>query len=530
MGFWDYSCNIKKESGLYLLFAALGGGLFERRKNMKNFLKTFGNKLVAVLVSATLVAGFTPVAGVFAEEVSSDAIAVEAPAIEAPVVEAPIETPAAEVPAEAPVAEAPVTEVPVVEAPAIEAPVVEAPIEMPAADVVSADGISENYVSENAVGTADPEPILEKFREPITEWPDIYVSDEESAKIMASQPQYWSQPLWAPNTSKGYDAIVAYITNDAGEYAMRTFFVTDGTEWLLYDYGETMAMEFFTETELKDGKYIPVQKGKSRKDNAKTVGIDEAKIPVLTDKAFAEMVYDWRTLANVPFTRDAAGNLVYAGPKQENPDPDNPNPTPQPDSSLLQYKLTINSSSYEVRVTKEVPYTGRRHVGKWAKETAKQVPDLDIQVYRNGEFLDHTYYTIKYFNNLNVNGYGKELITPYFTVTLKNEFPFKSDRKVMASKKFGFSIIPVDISTVNFAVKRAKVTTTENGVRVSLNTPTATIGGVKIKLAAQGVKNPRTGFYTTSYKDNKVTVYGINNFTGSTTLNLSAARSMDYIF
>ena len=516
---------------------------------MRNNFKTLFGKLLAVTISATLVAGATPIAGVFADEVSSDAIAPvveEVSAAEVPVVETPVEeTPVAEEPvAETPVEETPVTEEPVAEIPVEETPVTETPVaeipieetpvtETPVAEEPVIEVSANIVVSDNSVtfiedmATSVAALVSENFCEPIVEWPDFMANntDGESA-IMAATTQYYYQPSWYPNAAKGYDAIVAYITNDANEYVARCFFVTDGSEWLLYDYGEMAATEFFTSTELKDGKYIPVQKGKSRSDNVKTVGIDESKIPTITEKEFYAMVFDWRQLSNVPFIRDANGNLVYAGKTTENPDP-----KPSPSSNdLLSYKFTINSTSYEVRVNKEVPYTGRRHVGKWAKNTAKQVNDLDIQVYRNKEFVDHAYYSVKYYNNLNVNGYGKETAIPFFVITLKNEFPFKSDRKAMASKKFGFSIVPVDISTANFDVKKARVRTTSNGVKVSFDTPTVKIADKTTKVSAQSSKNPRTGAYTTSYLDGKIVVYGVNNFTGNTTIDLSAAKAMDYVF
>ncbi|MBO7657326.1 hypothetical protein J6S55_01630 [Candidatus Saccharibacteria bacterium] len=517
---------------------------------MRNNFKTFFGKLLAVTICATLVAGATPIAGVFADEVSSDVIpvveetpaaeepVVEVPAMENPVAEEPVaETPVEETPvteepvAEEPVAETPVEETPVEEVPATEEPAAEVPVETPVVETpveaVSSDEVVSENVVEATTTVVDP---VEKYLDPITEWPEVMAEASGDSAICATTPQYYNQPSWYPNEAKGYDAICAYITDTKGEYIARCFFVTDGNEWLLYDYGETAATEFFTQTELKDGKYVPAQKGKSRSDNAKTAGIDESKIPVLTQEAYDGLVYDWRALTNVPFTRDSAGRLVYAGPKQEDPDnPDNPKPSPS-SNDLLKYVFTINSTSYEVRVNKEVPYTGRRHVGKWAKNTAKQVNDLDIQVYRNNEFVDHAYYSVKYYNNLNVNGYGKETAIPFFVITLKNEFPFKSDRKAMASKKFGFSIVPVDISTANFKVKKARVRTTSNGVKVSFDTPTVKIADKTTKVSAQSSKNPRTGAYTTSYLDGKIVVYGVNNFTGNSTIDLSAAKAMDYVF
>ncbi|MBQ3469519.1 hypothetical protein IJH16_00905 [Candidatus Saccharibacteria bacterium] len=517
-------------------------------------------KFFVVVLSAILALTMMPT-GVMADEVSADEVLEETmsavpegaaeivepevtqqpetPVVEMPVAEIPTETPEAEVPAtEAPAVETP-TEAPVVEIPAAEAPaetpVVEMPVEAPVAEVpetvseatvletVSEDvaaATSENTaISENATEEANSEaPVASGL--PASYKEALEIADSVNfATASISSVKHYSQPAFYTNS--GYDAVSVYITNSKGEYAYRTFFVTDGSEWLMYDYEEYAAKEFFSQTELKNGKYVPVQKAATRKDNTKTSGIDESKIPTITEEEYNKMVYDWRPLANVPLTRDANGKLVYAGEGSEDP----VTPAPTPDGSQNQTVITIGDNTYDIRVIKSVSYTGKRHVASGNKATKSQSPDLAINIYRNGVAVSKKNYSLKYANNLNVDGYGKEGVKPYFTVTLKGK-GYAKDAKVLAKNKFTFSILPVDIAKANFSAKKVRV----SGEKVTLGTPTVKLDGVTRKVSPRGTKNPRTGAYIASYAAGKVTVTGVNNFAGSMTIDLLTAKSMDYNF
>lgn len=522
-------------------------------------------RFLTVILSVVLALTMMPT-GVMADEVSADEIALEetmpavpegaaeveesevtqpeAPVAEMPVAEIPTETPEAEVPAtEAPAVETP-TEAPVVEIPAAEAPaetpVAEMPVEAPVAEVpetvseaiipetVSEDvatATSENTViSENATEEANSEaPVASglpaSYKETLEIADSVNFATMATGDVGVSSVKYYNQPAFYTNS--GYDAISVYITNSKGEYAYRTFFVTDGSEWLMYDYEEYAAKEFFSQTELKNGKYVPVQKAATRKDNTKTSGIDESKIPTITEEEYNKMVYDWRPLANVPLTRDANGKLAYAGEGSEDP----VTPAPMPDGSQNQTVITIGDNTYDIRVTKSVSYTGKRHVASGNKATKNQSPDLQINIYRNGVAVSKKNYTLKYANNLNVDGYGKEGVKPYFTVTLKGK-GYAKDAKILAKNKFTFSILPVDIAKANFSAKKVRV----SGEKVTLGTPTVKLDGVTRKVSPKGTKNPRTGAYSVSYAAGKVTVTGVNNFAGSVTIDLLTAKSMDYNF
>ena len=462
---------------------------------MKNNFKSFCSKLVAVAVSATLIAGFTPVAGVFADEVSSEAIAIEAPVEEALAEEAAID--------------------PIEEVAAAEALVEE----------VSADVVVSEIISQDVAVSGNPD----QFTEPVLEDP-LLKADEDEATVTAASSQFYAQPAWNVNSSKGYDAITAYIADVSGNYIARCFFVCDISgqkDWRLYDYGQSDAEEFFVNTELKDGRYIPTQKAAMRSDNPATVGIDEGKIPVLSQDAYNSLTNDWRSLSDVPFLRNGS-DLVYAGKQGGGI---TPTPTPTPDSSLNLYQVSVNGNTYEIRLTKSVSYNGKRHVRKTAKATKNQSPDLTLEVYRNGQLVDPGYYTVRYYNNLNVNGYGRDGVKPCLTVVPRNVHPFGPDRKILARTGFVFDILPIDISKVNFVSNRIKVKTTANGLRVTMGNATAKVDGQKLKLSPQGSKNPRTGAFVASYSsDGRVTVYGVNNYSGSTSINLLAARSIDCTF
>lgn len=517
---------------------------------------------LTVILSIVLALTMMPT-GVMADEVSADEIVLEetmlaAPESAAEIVEPEVtqqpETPAAEMPVETPVVEAPETvseaevpttetpvaeiseEAPVVETPATEVPAAEAPETVSEAiipETVSEDvatATSENTViSENATEEVNAEaPVASGLPASYKEALEIadsvnFATTMATGDVGVSSVKYYSQPAFYTNS--GYDAVSVYITNSKGEYAYRTFFVTDGSEWLMYDYEEYAAKEFFSQTELKNGKYVPVQKAATRKDNSKTSGIDESKIPTITEEAYDKMTYDWRPLANVPFTRDSAGKLVYAGEGKGEEDPVVPAPTP--DGTQNQTVITIGDNTYDIRVTKSVSYTGKRHVASGNKATKSQSPDLAINIYRNGVAVSKKNYTLKYANNLNVDDYGKEGVKPYFTVTLKGK-GYAKDAKVLAKNKFTFSILPVDIASANFSAKKVRVS--GSGEKVTLGTPTVKLDGVTRKVSPKGTKNPRTGAYTVSYAAGKVTVTGVNNFAGSITIDLLTAKSMDYNF
>ena len=213
-----------------------------------------------------------------------------------------------------------------------------------------------------------------------------------------------------------------------------------------------------------------------------------------------------------------------------------------PDSNLRSYTINVDENVYEIKVTRSVPYNGKYHVRKTAKGTKKQSPDLTVEVYRNGSLVKSGDYSIKYHNNLNINNYGalrterrcrtiiQNPIVPHLNIMLKNKSPYKDDREIVADRKINFTIAPVDISTANFTVKKVRLTNTDGVIKFSLDTPTIMIGGKKFRMTPQDKDDPLTGSYSANYSNGKITVDGVNNFIGSTTIDLMSAKAMDYIF
>ena len=360
--------------------------------------------------------------------------------------------------------------------------------------------------------------------------PDFEVeSFEEIDALGGSSFKYYNQPEWY--TASGYDAICAYITDEDGKYVQRCFFISDGAEWLMYDYGETASFEFFSKTEYKNELYIPIQKSSSRKDNTKTTGIDESKIPTMTKQAWDEMLYDWRTLSQVPFTRDSAGRIIYAGEGTQGgtegggsaEEEITPTPVPTPSEEAAVNTVTINNNVYTVFNTSSVVYNGKKHVISTASSNKSQTADIKISVYCNGTELLASDYSVKFFNNVNVNGYGGK--TPYFTITLKNG-KLKADKALLQSNKFRLTILPADINSIGLTVKGVKY----NNGTLTLTSPVGKINDVSVKLVPRGAKNRLTGSYVAGYKDGNVIVYGVNNYAGTTTISLSSAKTINWTF
>ena len=384
-------------------------------------------------------------------------------------------------------------------------------------------------VSENETVSGDETPSVNEVETPSNNEAETPSGDKTPSGSESSSPvepqkylRYYAQPEWYVNS--GYDAVTAYVTDSTGAYVKRCFLITDGSEWLLYNYTELEAAEYFSKTEFKNGMYIPVQKKTARKNNSKTE-LDESKIPTLTMQAWEELEPDkWLNFSQIPFTRDTTGQIVYAGELEKSDDLDEPTPVPTPSSNLTTYTVTINNNVYKICMTESVSYCGKKHVLKTAKETKSQKPDVEVLVHRNEELVSTKDYTVKFYNNTNVNGYGKSSVVPYLTINLKKG----ADKKLLASNRFGFDILPVDIGTLSFSVK--KVTYSSSTGKLNLNNPKVKIDGIIYKLTPRGAKNRLTGSYVAGYRDGKVILYGVNNFAGKKEINLSLAKTIDWSF
>ena len=260
-----------------------------------------------------------------------------------------------------------------------------------------------------------------------------------------------------------------------------------------------------------------------------------------TDEDLAEANTVSMNSSGTSLTDDETATLSYTNAGQVDSASGSEVPLSDTDE-LKSYTISANENVYIIRVTKSVTYNGKRHVGKTAKATKKQSPDLTVEVYRNNTLVEPKDYTLKYYNNLNVDNYGvyrtkrrgrvviRDPIVPYLNVILKDKPLYKNDRKAVATKKVGFTIIPVDISTTNLTVKKVRLTNTDDTINLSLITPMVTIGDKKFQIVPRDANNPQKGFYDASYSDGKIIIDGINNFTGSVVIDLMSAKTMDYIF
>lgn len=356
---------------------------------------------------------------------------------------------------------------------------------------------------------------------------------------------------------EGFDAISVFITGDNSNtsYDGKVYFVISGNQWCLYNYKPETAEKYFDKVEDFNGMKVPSKKADSRSDNPTTVSIDETKIPLITRTAFNGMYCNWRSFDEIPFTKDAAGNLLYAtyqvndsgsgdepsddkkpgdNPSDKNPDNPNPSenktenpsqndpgtPTPSANSSTSSkwYRYTVslnNGNTYRVFVTRSVSYNGKKHVLTTAKSGKKKTNDIEVYVYLNGQLVEPKLYKVQFKNNKNCTGYGNnEKSIPYFRLKFKfKNKSLKGDVKAMKKKAFGFNISPLDISKGTISYKSVKngrlkkaTWSGNNGVTVKLNPP-------------KGSK----GDYTLTNEDGKTVVVGKNNFTGKLAINNSAA-------
>ncbi len=413
---------------------------------------------------------------------------------------------------------------------------------------------AEDPASTNGGFTTSTQSELDSESEEVE--PEIAYSEEPallraSATLAGTSDQMvtknYAQPAFS--VKEGYDAISVFITDDGSNtsYNGKVYFVISGNQWCLYNYKQETADKFFTEVEDFNGMKIPTKKSDTRADNQATVSVDESKIPLITRTAFNAMYCNWRSFDEIPFTKDAAGNLVYAtyqvndsgsgdepsddkkpGDNPGDKNPDNPNPsqnepgTPSANSSTSSkwYRYTVslnNGNTYKVFVTRSVSYNGKKHVLNTAKSGKKKSNDVQVYVYLNGQEVDPKLYKVQFKNNVNCNGYGNnEKSIPYFRLKFKfKNKSLKGDIKAMKKKAFGFNITPLDISKGTISYKSVKngqlkkaTWSGNNGVSVKLNPP-------------KGSK----GDYTLTNEDGKTVVVGKNNFTGKLSINNSATSN-----
>ena len=372
--------------------------------------------------------------------------------------------------------------------------------------------------------------------------------------------KYYEQPTFA--VKEGYDAISAFITsNDSSEiYEGKIYFVVSGNEWLLYNYKPEIAEKYFLETENFNGMQIPKVISDIHEDDPNTISMDEAKIPLIARKDFNGMFCNWRSLDELPFTRDASGNYIYAtyevaedepeqpgdekepqDPEKEEPEKETPSenqpgtpsgnqpekttPTWSSNTDAYWYRYTVSvdstegafirTNTYRIFVTRTVSYNGKKHALSGSKEGKKKTADIEVIVFLNGEQVDPKLYGVTFKNNLYCNGFGglrnvetngqKSGYVPEFKLKFKfKNKALKQDKKAFRNKYFKFNISPIDLSTGEV---------THSGVtKTGLKKPVfKTAEGAEIKMRTSAKK----GDYSLTWSGDQLLLSGMNNFTGT---------------
>ncbi|MBQ3441442.1 hypothetical protein IJG27_04020 [Candidatus Saccharibacteria bacterium] len=362
--------------------------------------------------------------------------------------------------------------------------------------------------------------VLEETSEVPAEGAEEVVGEEATAELSSTVRKDYQQPSFY--VKQGYDAISAFVTNDMSNtaYTGKIYFIRNTTtnQWLMYNYKPETAALYFDKVEDENNLKVPSKEADTRDDAAGTP-INEAKVPLITYTSFMGMYCNWRTIDNIPFTKDANGNYLYAtyevqdngnGGEEGGNGKEQQGTTVSPNSY---YKYTVslnNGNTYRVYVSKGVSYNGKKHVLSTAKAGKGKTPDIKVYVYLNGQQVDPKLYKVQFKNNKNCNGYGgNEKVFPYIRIKLKfKNKALKKDIKAIYKKGFGFRINPISISSGTISCKGFDK-------KGGLKKPTFTgKDGNTIKLTPpKGNK----GDYTLSYDNGKTTITGRNNFYGTAT-------------
>ena len=345
-------------------------------------------------------------------------------------------------------------------------------------------------------------------------------ADEASAELTSTVRKDYQQPSF--HVKSGYDAISVFVTADMSNttYQGKIYFIRNIStgQWLMYNYKPETASLYFDKTEEENNLRVPSKKADTRSDAAETA-VNETKVPLITYTAFIGMYCNWRTLSDIPFTKDSNGNYLYAtyevqdnGGNGNGNGSGNGNGNGGTTTSSNYYKYVVkldNGNTYSIYVTAKVSYNGTKHVLSTAKSGKKKTADIKVYVYLNNQLVEPKLYKVKFKNNLNCNGYGgKEKVYPYIRIKLKyKNKALKGDIKAIWKHGFGFRILPLDISKGTVSYKKNK-----NG---ELKNATVTISGNTMKL------NPpkgNKGDYTLNNENGQTVVVGRNNFFGKLAL------------
>lgn len=368
---------------------------------------------------------------------------------------------------------------------------------------------------------------------PLTAEDEVFLDDEECELSSVGEANLATQKFYAQpefQTKSGYSAMEFFVV-DNNQYIGKCYLIINQaastSNWLLYNYKTETANAYFTKTEIANNLLVPSVKNATRADDSSTNYIDESKVPVMSRADFNGMYCNWRNFSDIPFTRDAAGRLVYAtydtnggsstGGNSGSSGENGSSSGSSTSSSSYWYRYTVsmnNGNTYRVYVTRAVSYNGTKHVLSSAKSGKKKTNDIQVYVYLNGQQLEASAFKVKVGNNKYVNGYkGNSKYVPYVTITFKNK-ALKADTKAFKKKRFGFNITPADLTKGKMSYSKIK----NKGSNIVLKKPVFTDEkNVSMKMVQKG--NPQTDDFISYTANGALYVTGNNNFTGTISFN-----------
>lgn len=405
--------------------------------------------------------------------------------------------------------------------------------DVPTDDVLQVDSLDEELISSSSLDileadTVENEAAAEtslavESNAVVTVSADTMLVNDELEEVFQHERtgysafQYYSQYKYC--CAEGYNAIVAYVKDEAGDYKGSMLFIYDEEykQWLRYDYGQMMAVEFFDQIEEKSGLILPRvaedSEGKKvyQSDNSRTK-IDESRVPEIMEDDVSGINFAWKDLSEIPFVKDGS-DYCYAGAEFPDPDPD---PSLDPNVDILDFysnvTTEINGSKYTVAWTQDVQYDGKAHI--WTETTgrvdfSKQNADVEVIVYKDGALIDPSNYSVTCKNNVNVAGYNGKNQQPYFTVSLKGNY--RKDSAKMSKEKFYFDIKPCPLESGTLQAKKIVV----EGDKVTFyNLCFVFDDGRKVALSKYNQKTG-VGSFTADLYEGAIWVTGYNNFFGS---------------
>ena len=340
-------------------------------------------------------------------------------------------------------------------------------------------------------------------------------------------------------TVDGYNVVKAYISGDDDKYKGAIFFVYDKehNKWLRFDYSDEAA-SMYLRSPGKEGDLnissvmdLPYYGGKVfQGDNPKTA-LDEQYVPIIIEKDVSGIDFSWRDLSEIPFVK-TGGDYTYAGQKEELRGciPKNGLAVDLKETYYDGYHIAVfdvDDVKYAVQWIPSVSYDGRAHV--WTDQAkvnlAKQNPDVEVYLYRDGDRVDPKDFSVTFKNNINVKYTNGTFVSPSFKIALKGKY--QKDNKKLPDH-FDFDIDPIPIGSGKLQAKKVIV----QGDKVTISNLYFTFDdGRKISLAKYDIGKGKGSYVAEVTEDGTIRLVGRNNFALSETeLLIESPKKVTYEF